>query len=46
VDYAYAFAMATQKALLIIRVDNVDNAIKVLENNDIRLISMEEVKKI
>jgi len=42
VDYAYAFAMATQKALLIIRVDNINNAIEVLENSDIRLISMEE----
>jgi len=46
VDYAYAFAMATQKALLIIRVDNISNAIEVLENSDIRLISMEEVKQI
>jgi hypothetical protein len=46
VDYAYAFAMATQKALLIIRVDNVNNAIEVLEKSGIRLISMEEVKKI
>jgi hypothetical protein len=46
VDYAYAFAMATQKALLIIRVDNINNAIEVLENSDIRLISMEEVNKI
>lgn len=46
VDYAYAFAMATQKALLIIRVNNINNAIEVLENSDIRLISMEEVKKI
>ncbi|HIH86454.1 MAG TPA: acetolactate synthase [Methanosarcinales archaeon] len=42
VDYAYAFAMATQKALLIIRVDNINNAIEVLENSDIRLISIEE----
>jgi len=46
VDYAYAFSMATQKALLIIRVDNINNAIEVLENSDIRLISTEEVKKI
>ncbi|MCD4810531.1 MAG: acetolactate synthase [Methanosarcinales archaeon] len=46
VDYAYAFAMATQKALLIIRVDNINNAIEVLENSDIRLISMEEIKRI
>ncbi len=46
VDYAYAFSMATQKALLIIRVDNINNAIEVLENSDIRLISMEEVKQI
>jgi len=46
VDYAYAFAMATHKALLIIRVDNINNAIEVLENSNIRLISMEEVNKI
>lgn len=46
VDYAYAFTMATQKALLIIRVDNINNAIEVLENSDIRLISMEEARKI
>jgi hypothetical protein len=46
VDYAYAFGIATPKALLIIRVDNIKNAIKVLENSDIRLISMEDVKKI
>lgn len=46
VDYAYAFAMATHKALLIIRVDNINNAIEVLENSDIRLVSMDEVKKI
>ena len=45
VDYAYAFAMATQKALLIIRVDNINNAIEVLENSDIRLVGMDEVKK-
>ena len=45
VDYAYAFAMASQRALLIIRVDNINNAIEVLENSDIRLVSMDEVKK-
>lgn len=46
VDYAYAFAVATLKALLIFRVDNVNNAIEVLEKSGIRLLSMEDVKKI
>ena len=46
VDYAYAFVTATQKALLIIRVDNISNAITVLGNAGVALIGMKEVEKI
>ena len=46
VDYAYAFVTATQKALLIIRVDNSSNAIAVLGNAGVALIGMKEVEKI
>ena len=46
VDYAYAFVTATQKALLIIRVDNISNAITVLGNAGVVLIDMKEVEMI
>lgn len=46
VDYAYAFVTATQKALLIIRVDNISNAITVLGNAGVVLIGMKEVEMI
>ena len=46
VDYAYAFVTATQKALLIIRVDNISNAIVVLGNAGVALIGMKEVEMI
>lgn len=46
VDYAYAFVTATQKALLIIRVDNINNAITVLGNAGVVLIGMKEVEMI
>jgi hypothetical protein len=46
VDYAYAFVTATQKALLIIRVDNINNAIIVLGNAGVVLIDMKEVEMI
>ncbi|MCK5217157.1 MAG: acetolactate synthase [Methanosarcinales archaeon] len=46
VDYAYAFVTATQRALLIIRVDNISNAITVLGNAGVALIGMKEVEMI
>jgi len=46
VDYAYAFVTATQKALLIIRVDNISNAITVLGNAGVVLIDMKEIEMI
>ena len=46
VDYAYAFVTTTQKALLIIRVDNISNAITVLGNAGVALIGMKEVEMI
>ncbi|MDF1556898.1 MAG: acetolactate synthase [ANME-2 cluster archaeon] len=44
VDYAYAFATATEKALLIIRVDNISNAINVLQGAGVALIGLDDVK--
>lgn len=44
VDYAYAFATAAQKALLIFRVDNIDNAIQVLSSAGVTLIAEEKVR--
>ncbi|MCL7415178.1 MAG: acetolactate synthase [ANME-2 cluster archaeon] len=44
VDYAYAFATATEKALLIIRVDNISNAINVLQGASVALIGLDDVK--
>lgn len=46
VDYAYAFVTATAKALLILRVDNIPAAIKVLTNAGINLVGPDEVSKI
>jgi len=46
IDYAYAFVTKTELALLIIRVDDVAKAQKVLKAANIRLITPEEVGKI
>ncbi len=46
IDYAYAFVTKTELALLIIRVDDVVKAQKVLKAANIRLVSPEEVSKI
>ncbi|TFH40598.1 MAG: ACT domain-containing protein [ANME-2 cluster archaeon] len=43
VDYAYAFGSATRNALLILRVDNVDNAINVLSTAGVNLFGMDDV---
>lgn len=45
-DYAYAFVTRDQKALLIVRVNEIDKAIKTLEENNIKLIGMKELEKI
>lgn len=45
-DYAYAFITRGQKALLIVRVNDIEKAIKILEEQKIRLISMEELENL
>ncbi|MCS3924067.1 ACT domain-containing protein [Methanosalsum natronophilum] len=44
IDYAYAFVTRTDKAFLILRVDNITNAIKVLDEANIELIDMDDIK--
>ena len=44
IDYSYAFVTKTEKALLIVRVDDIKGALKVLDNADFRLVDMEEIK--
>jgi len=46
IDYAYAFVTTSNLALLIIRVDNVKEAVKVLKEAKIRIVEEEEVSKI
>ena len=46
IDYAYAFVTKTELALLIIRVDDVTKAQKVLKAAKIRLVTPQEVGKI
>jgi hypothetical protein len=43
VDYAYAFVSAARNALLILRVDNIDNAINVLSTAGVNLFGMDDV---
>ena len=45
-DYAYAFITRDQKALLIVRVNEIEKAIKTLEEENIKLIDMKELEKI
>ncbi len=46
IDYAYAFVTRTEKALLILRVNDIKAAISVLERNSIKLIDMQDIKDI
>ena len=46
IDYAYAFVTKTEKALLILRVSDVEAAIKVLMNAEIKLIDMADIQEI
>jgi hypothetical protein len=46
IDYAYAFVTRTEKALLILRVNDIKAAISVLERNSIQLIDMQDIKDI
>ncbi|MGP8328794.1 MAG: ACT domain-containing protein [Methanosarcinaceae archaeon] len=43
IDYAYAFVTKTDKAMLIVRVDDIKSALKVLSNANINLIDMSDI---
>jgi hypothetical protein len=46
IDYAYAFVTRNQKALLIVRVNEVEKAVKTLEEENVKLIGMRELENI
>lgn len=46
IDYAYAFVTRTEKAFLILRVSDIQNAVKVLTDSNIRLIDMKDIQEI
>ncbi|WP_406656862.1 ACT domain-containing protein [Methanolobus sp. ZRKC2] len=46
IDYAYAFVTKTEKALLILRVNNIETAITVLKNSGVKLIDMVDIQQI
>ncbi|WP_292467696.1 acetolactate synthase [Methanolobus sp.] len=46
IDYAYAFVTKTEKALLILRVNDIEAAIKVLQDASIKLIEMANIQEI
>lgn len=46
IDYAYAFVTRTEKAFLIVRVSDVEKAIKILNEGGINLLSMNDVQSI
>lgn len=46
IDYAYAFVTRNQKALLIVRVNDVEKALKTLEDEGIKLLGMKELENI
>ncbi|TGC10531.1 ACT domain-containing protein [Methanolobus halotolerans] len=46
IDYAYAFVTKTEKALLILRVNNIEVAINVLQGSGIKLIDMADIQQI
>lgn len=46
IDYAYAFVTKTEKALLILRVNDIKGAIIILEKNGITLIDMKDIQGI
>jgi hypothetical protein len=46
IDYAYAFVTKTEKALLILRVNDIEGAILVLQGAGIRMIDMTDIQQI
>jgi hypothetical protein len=45
IDYAYAFVTKTEKALLIVRVNDIKGALKVLTDASIKLIDMKDIEE-
>jgi len=47
IDYAYSSAVRIDgKFALVLRVDDLDKAEKILEENDIKILSLDEIKKV
>jgi len=46
IDYAYAFVTKTETALLIVRVNDIKGALKVLTDANIKLVDMSDIKGI
>ncbi|WP_440953799.1 ACT domain-containing protein [Methanococcoides sp. FTZ1] len=46
IDYAYAFVTKTEKAFLIVRVNDIRGAVKALDGANIRLLDMSDVHNI
>ncbi|MBN2110211.1 MAG: ACT domain-containing protein [Methanosarcinaceae archaeon] len=46
IDYAYAFVTKTEKALLILRVNDIEAAVKVLQDAGVKLIDMADIQQI
>ncbi|MDY0387742.1 MAG: ACT domain-containing protein [Methanolobus sp.] len=46
IDYAYAFVTKTEKALLILRVNDIEGAIKTLNVTGVKLIDMADIQAI
>ncbi|SES91914.1 Uncharacterized conserved protein, contains tandem ACT domains [Methanococcoides vulcani] len=46
IDYAYAFVTKTEKAFLIVRVNDIRGAVKALDGANIRLLDMSDVHDI
>lgn len=46
IDYAYAFVTKTEKALLILRVSDIEGAIKILHDAGVKLIDMADIEDI
>lgn len=46
IDYAYAFVTKTEKALLILRVNDIKAALNILESNGIKMIDMRDIQDI
>lgn len=45
IDYAYAFVTKTEKALLIVRVNDIKGALKILTGANIKLIDMKDIEE-